>query len=76
MTSQKCTLCTRMSASEKGYCKKHLRAYTQILSKFPNWKIAYEEISWERYLETINRLYETGDLAKAVAIAELRQMKA
>ena len=67
-----CRLCTRPSSGERGYCKNHEKAFVQLQSKYPEWKVAFENISWERYLETIIRLKESGELAKAVAKEELR----
>jgi hypothetical protein len=72
MSSRLCRLCSRPSRSERGYCKKHDMAYQEVQRKYSDWKLAYENISWERYLETIKGLKETGDLAKTVADEELR----
>lgn len=67
-----CKLCKRASASNEGYCTYHYRGYSQIIAKYVEWKFAYEDISWERYLETIAGRIEIGDLAKAVVVDLLR----
>jgi predicted transcriptional regulator len=72
---QTCRLCQKFSVGERGYCRLHNRGYAEIVKKFANWRIAFEEISWERYLETIIRLKETGDITKAVAAEELRMSR-
>jgi len=76
MIKNTCPICEKEAESQSIYCTGHAKAYSQIERKFPEWKSAYEDISWERYLERILVLKETGDLAKAVAAEELRRHKA
>jgi hypothetical protein len=76
MTNTTCSICEKEVENQGMYCPGHARAYSLILRKYPEWKSAYEDISWERYLERILTLKETGDLAKAVAAEELRRYKA
>jgi hypothetical protein len=76
MSQSICRLCTRKVDVGSDYCVSHYRAYSQLQKKYPEWKSAYENISWERYLETIMELKEIGDLAKALAAEELRRSKA
>ncbi len=70
-----CRLCKRLTAGESVYCTYHDKAYIQIKNKYPDWKYAFANMSWERYLETIIGLKEIGDLAKAVATEELRLVR-
>ena len=72
MNQLTCSLCNRKAEVDTDYCISHNRAYSQLQKKYPEWKSAFENISWERYLETIKELKEIGDLAKAVATEELR----
>ena len=67
-----CKLCKRTKMTGKSYCSYHNRALSEIEAKYTDWKSAFENMSWERYLETIIRLNETGDFAKEVAREELR----
>jgi len=70
---QNCSLCERPLELETSYCNFHRIAYTEIKSRFSEWNTAFGNISWERYLETIIGLKETGDWAKEVATLELQQ---
>jgi hypothetical protein len=70
-----CRLCQRPRVRENEYCKYHLAAFSQLQKKYFDWKLAFENLSWERYLETIQGLSETGDLGKAVAIEELKKIR-
>jgi len=57
---------------EQGdYCRRHSIAYSNLKEKYPSWIAAYGGISWERYLETIMTLEETGDWVKQIAKMEL-----
>jgi len=76
MINNTCPICEKKAESQNIYCSGHARAYSQIERKYPEWNSAYEDISWERYLERILALKETGDLAKAVATEELRRHRA
>jgi hypothetical protein len=38
-----------------------------VIARFPQWREAFGEISWERYLERIIKLKETGDSSKEAA---------
>jgi hypothetical protein len=73
MTDTTCVICEKEVANQGMYCAGHAKAHSQIERKYLEWKLAYEDISWERYLERILTLKETGDLAKAVAAEELRR---
>jgi hypothetical protein len=73
MKKSSCGLCERPSLEGNPYCTYHDRAHSEVKKKFRDWSYAFENMSWERYLETIIGLKETGDLAKAVAVQELRK---
>ncbi len=58
------------------YCRYHALAHSKIVEGFKDWVVAYGNISWERYLETILGLRETGDWAKQVAVDLASQPRA
>jgi hypothetical protein len=60
----KCKICGR-EAEENGFCTLHLKAYRNILAKFEVWKQA-SNVSWEQYLEDIQKNSLTGVWAKEV----------
>lgn len=70
-----CPICNKLVWKDGVYCKNHQRAYLEIKKKYAKWQEAYDSISWERYLETIRKVKETGELAKEVADEELRLAK-
>jgi hypothetical protein len=72
MTALHCRLCSKEVFNKAPYCKKHFTALTEIQKKYPDWQKAYENLSWERYLDTICKVKETGELAREVALKELR----
>ena len=67
---KRCALCERI-AKEAEYCSYHERAFSSLKIAFKKWKEAYTNISWERYLERILELEETGDWARQVAKHQL-----
>jgi hypothetical protein len=69
---QNCALCERKSVKENVYCGFHQKAFSEIKSRFQDWNTAFGMMSWERYLETIIGLKETGAWAAEVAKFELR----
>ena len=73
----KCELCERFSASGGKYCMLHETASIHVKEGFKEWQKAFGNISWERYLERILGLKETGDSAKEIArhlLAESRRL--
>ena len=72
---EKCPLCERISHADTSYCSFHDMAHTEIKSRFLEWNIAFGYASWERYLERIIGLKETGVWAREVARLELRRFK-
>jgi hypothetical protein len=74
MSRLTCRLCGN-ALEDSAYCKMHRSALFEIQKKYADWVHAYDGIAWERYLETILGIVETGDLVKAVAAEELRRYK-
>ena len=63
----RCELCERFSVSGGMYCILHETAKMNVKESFKEWQKAYGNISWERYLERILELVETGDSSKEIA---------
>lgn len=51
-----------------------MKAYSNLISAYTNWKTAYGELPWEAYLRRIIALSEAGTWVKEVAEAELGRM--
>jgi hypothetical protein len=68
-------LCTRNTAADGLYCILHEAASNNLQDGFERWKIAIGGISWERYLETILNLKETGEFSKEVAKSLLDKLQ-
>ena len=71
MNTSKCVICSK-KLSVNIYCKFHAAAFEKIHEAYPKWRSAFGEMSWERYLESITKLEESGIWAKEVASFELR----
>ena len=71
MIAEKCSLCERPLVPDSLYCNFHKMASIEIKSRFSEWNIAFGNISWERYLETIIGLKEIGVWASEVARFDL-----
>ena len=71
----KCIACERKTVPPNHYCTFHERGYSEVKSIFSAWVGAFGSISWERYLETIIGLKETGVWAAEVARIELRHLE-
>ena len=63
----RCLLCPRAAISNNGYCTLHEAALSTVKKRFPDWQKALGDISWERYLERIIGLKETGDSSRDIA---------
>jgi hypothetical protein len=68
-------VCTRDTATNKLYCVLHDAASNNLINGFERWKTAIGNISWERYLETILKLKETGESSKEVAKSLLDKLQ-
>ena len=75
LRSGKCSFCDKRLVAPSDYCIYHERAYSEVKSGFSGWVVAFENLSWERYLETIIGLKETGVWAAEVAKIELRCLR-
>ncbi len=62
-----CPLCERVKISNGEYCLFHEAALSTVKQRYLEWKDAFGNISWERYLERIIGLKETGDSAREIA---------
>ena len=60
-----CKICERKAVTEK-FCSIHLKAYENILEKFPVWRKALKT-SWREYLREIEQNPLTGVWTKEVA---------
>jgi hypothetical protein len=61
----KCKVCDR-EAGEGDFCPLHLKAYENVVEKFPVWRKALK-ISWREYLSEIGQNSLTGIWVKEVA---------
>jgi hypothetical protein len=66
-----CGICGEETDSNSPYCVDHSLAKKEILRAYDVWISAYDGINWERYLETISELKETGQWIKEVVRFEL-----
>ena len=71
----RCPLCERKTTDDRVYCSYHGQAYAKVKLAFNKWREAYENMSWERYLERILELEETGDWARQVARHQLGHVR-
>lgn len=60
-----CEICGRVSLQKGPLCRYHDQALTNLRAMFDTWREALG-IDWERYLETISNLDETGMWVKEV----------
>ncbi len=60
-----CKICPR-TLVKNGFCQMHLKAYENIVEKYPVWRKALK-ISWKEYLSEIEQNSLTGEWAKEVA---------
>lgn len=70
-----CELCGRFASERCRYCRVHGMAYAHVREGFEEWRKAFVSLSWERYLESILKLKETGDAARQIAKHLLNQSK-
>lgn len=67
----KCAICTRRALGESGYCRGHNAANLNLKKHYAEWKRRYGSLSWERYLESVSQISDTGDWVREVANQEL-----
>jgi hypothetical protein len=46
-----------------------------LVKAFASWELAYGSIDWERYLESVSELSESGDWVRELASHELELIK-
>jgi hypothetical protein len=61
----RCSLCYREGV-EGGYCGYHRDAHANIVTAYEAWKKG-TELTWDGFLEEVNRAKETGGWARDVA---------
>ena len=69
-----CEFCGRPVLSPGGYCHIHEKAFHEVRKGFELWQKAFAYMSWERYLESISGLKETGEASKELAKHLLKQI--
>lgn len=70
-----CDVCRRGALPLGRYCRIHDTALREIRKGFGLWEKAIANLSWERYLESISELKETGEASKELANHLLKQIK-
>jgi hypothetical protein len=66
-----CRACGR--TAQDRYCAYHDRALQSLRIHYDIWVRAYGEISWEKFLEKLEKMPETGIWIKDVIKAELKK---
>ena len=69
-----CDICHRAVLPLGRYCHIHEKASHEIRKGFELWMKAFANLSWERYLESISELWETGEASKELAKHLLKQI--
>jgi hypothetical protein len=67
----KCAACSREASAR--YCAQHAKALVQLKEHYDAWVLAYGSIPWEKYLEKLAGMKETGTFVKEVIKAELKK---
>ena len=62
-----CVICEKERGSNVQFCEYHNIAYYKIEQNYGYWKEAYDELSWEAYLELLIDNSENGVWVKEVA---------
>lgn len=71
----KCQVCSRVKVQGSVYCVYHEAARANLVKEFASWELAYGSIDWERYLESVSELSESGDWVRELASHELELIK-
>lgn len=64
--SGQCLVC-KEQAKRDGLCNLHHLAREKLDNNYKLWQAAYGDITYERYLQSLIRLPETGEAAATVA---------
>ncbi len=67
-----CGICSRLRIPGSNYCIEHETALKELRRMYHRWTVAFDGIKWERYLDTISKLQESGQWIKEVAKFELK----
>lgn len=71
--NEKCEVCSRNRLHASLFCFLHDSAEIRVKEGFEMWKRAFDNMSWERYLDSILELRGTGDSSKEIARHLLRR---
>jgi len=66
-----CLACGRQA--QDRYCTYHAKALQSLRAHHEAWVHAYGSISWEKFLERLAEMKETGQWVKEVIKAELKK---
>ena len=66
-TDRSCKVCDRNALLGNAYCESHGAARTKLEDGFRDWQRAFVEITWERYLDRVLALRQTGAWVREVA---------
>ncbi|AIC17196.1 hypothetical protein [Nitrososphaera viennensis] len=72
---KKCAACARESGDGRKYCRYHAKALEQLKSHYDSWVEAYGGISWQDYLQRLQKMEEetTGQWVREVIEAEMKK---
>lgn len=68
----RCILCVRKAIQEK-YCEYHYEALQSLRVHYEIWKSRYGDISWDDYLNRLQKMKNTGKWIKEVIEIELKK---
>ena len=66
-----CLACGKQA--QERYCKYHEKAFQGLQAHHEAWMRAYGDISWEAFLEKLERMQETGQWVRDVIKVELKK---
>jgi hypothetical protein len=72
MTTHKCAACHRQ-VSSGIYCLEHNKAFESLNKHYKSWMDAYDDVSWQDFLNNILGRNETGKWVKEVIAIELEK---
>ncbi|MEM1587633.1 MAG: hypothetical protein QXL69_06855 [Candidatus Bathyarchaeia archaeon] len=65
--SKKCIICFNEVEGNEKFCEIHKLAYLNVIKAYDEWKKAYDNISFKKFLEKIVEAKESGEAVKEVA---------
>lgn len=66
-----CLACGKQA--QDRYCAYHEKALQNLRAHYDTWVHAYGNISWEKFLERLEEMQETGAWVKEVIKVELKK---